>query len=45
MMALFSKESHDGMLNVHEMQTFWFEHHCGRAHYRKQDWRQALKQF
>lgn len=25
MMSLFSKELESGMLNVHEMQTLWFE--------------------
>jgi peptide alpha-N-acetyltransferase len=34
-MGLFSKEDEDGNLNVHEMQTMWFEHHCGLAHLRQ----------
>ena len=44
-MALFSKEIDGGNLNVHEMQTQWFEIHCGRAYYRLADNRQSLKQF
>lgn len=44
-MALFSKETDSGMLNVHEMQTMWFEYNCGLAHYRKGEYRQALKMF
>jgi len=32
-------------LNVHEMQTIWFENNCGKAYYRKGDYRQSLKQF
>jgi len=44
-MSLFSKEIDGGNLNVHEMQTQWFEIHCGRAYYRLADHRQSLKQF
>jgi tetratricopeptide (TPR) repeat protein len=44
-MAMFSKEDKDGYLNVHEMQTMWFENHCGRAQYRMGDMRKALHQF
>jgi len=33
-MGHFSKEDENGNLNVHEMQTMWFENHCGAAHYR-----------
>jgi hypothetical protein len=33
-MAMFSKENENGTLNVHDMQTMWFENHCGAAHYR-----------
>ena len=44
-MAMFSRETDSGKLNVHEMQTMWFEYHCGSAHYRKGELRQALKQF
>lgn len=44
-MGLFSKEDEDGNLNVHEMQTMWFEHHCGLAHLRQGNLRQALHQF
>lgn len=44
-MAPFSREDDNGHLNIHEMQTMWFEIHCGRAHYRKGNWRLALKQF
>ena len=44
-MALFSKELDSGQLNVHEMQTLWFEFQCGSAHYRLGEYRQALKQF
>jgi len=42
-MGLFSKEQDSGKLAVHEMQTLWFEYHCGSAHYRKGEFRQALK--
>ena len=34
-MGMFSREMENGKLNVHEMQTMWFEYHCGLAHYRK----------
>ena len=44
-MSLFSKETDGGKLNVHEMQTIWFEVHCGQSHYRQGDHRLALKQF
>jgi len=44
-MALFSKEDKDGNLNVHEMQTMWFENHCGSSHYRQGNLRKALHQF
>lgn len=44
-MGLFSKEMENGKLNVHEMQTMWFEVHCGLSHYRLQQYREALKQF
>lgn len=44
-MAAFSKEDKDGNLNVHEMQTMWFENHCGSAEYRKGDLRKSLHQF
>lgn len=33
-MGMFSKEDANGNLNVHEMQTMWFENHCGMAHLR-----------
>ena len=38
-MSLFSKEDENGILNVHEMQTMWYETYCGEAHYRLKDWR------
>jgi N-alpha-acetyltransferase 15/16, NatA auxiliary subunit len=44
-MAMFSKEDKDGYLNVHDMQTMWFEDHCGSAQLRKGDLRKALHQF
>jgi len=44
-MALFSKEIDGVGLNVHEMNTQWFEIHCANAHYRLGDHRQSLKQF
>lgn len=44
-MAKFSKEDADGNLNVHEMQTMWFENHCGNAHLRNKNYKDALKQF
>lgn len=46
LMGLFSYEVLKGNdLNVHEMQTMWFEYHCCKAHYRKQEYRLALKQI
>mmetsp|Transcript_17960 Transcript_17960/g.30556 ORF Transcript_17960/g.30556 Transcript_17960/m.30556 type:complete len:460 (-) Transcript_17960:35-1414(-) len=44
-MALFSKEDDNGMLNVHMMQTMWYEFHGGMAHYRLGNYRKALKFF
>ena len=44
-MAQFSREDENGKINVHEMQTMWFEYQAGLAHYRKGELRQALKQF
>jgi len=44
-MGMFSKEDKDGNLNVHEMQTMWFEHHCGMAQLRQGNLRKALHQF
>ena len=44
-MGMFSKEDANGNLNVHEMQTMWFENHCGMAHLRQGNLRQALHQF
>jgi len=44
-MAPFSREDENGKLNVHEMQTMWFEIECGKAHYRQKDYRMALKMF
>jgi peptide alpha-N-acetyltransferase len=46
LMGLFSYEVWKGLdLNVHEMQTMWFEFHCSNAHYRKKEFRQSLKQI
>ena len=44
-MRMFSREDENGNINVHEMQTMWYEIHCGKAHYRKGELRQSLKQF
>lgn len=44
-MAPFSRDDGEGNLNVHEMQTMWYEIHCGLAHYKLGEYRQALKQF
>ena len=44
-MAMFSKETDNGKLNVHEMQTMWFEEKCGWANSRRGELREALKQF
>jgi peptide alpha-N-acetyltransferase len=44
-MVPFSREDENGKLNVHEMQTMWFEIHCGCAHYRLGNYRLALKMF
>ena len=41
-MGMFSREDADGNLNVHEMQTMWFENHCGAAHYKQGNYRQSL---
>ena len=44
MMCLFSHEALKGEgLNVHEMQTMWFEYECAQAYYRRGDYRLALK--
>lgn len=44
-MALFSRDQDCAKLNVHEMQTLWYEYHCGRAYMRLGDLRNALKQL
>ena len=44
-MALFSKEQDEGRINVHEMQTMWYENHAGLAFYRKGEYRLALKNY
>lgn len=44
-MRMFSREDDNGVINVHEMQTMWYEIHCGKANYRKGDLRNSLKQF
>lgn len=44
-MALFSRDQENRKLNVHEMQTFWYEMHCGMANFRNKDYRLALKEF
>ena len=44
-MAPFSRDDGDGNLNVHEMQTMWYEIHCGHAHYLLGEWRLALKNY
>lgn len=46
LMGMFSYEVWKGQdLNVHEMQTMWFEYQCSNAFYRKNDIRMALKQI
>ena len=44
-MGKFSKEDADGNLNCHDMQTMWYENHCGGAHYRLGNYRESLQQF
>ena len=44
-MALFSKDQDTHKLNVHEMQTMWYENHAGYAFLAKNKYREALKQF
>lgn len=44
-MALFSRDQDSEKLNVHEMQTLWYELHCGMAHLRLGELRLALKQL
>jgi len=44
-MGMFSRETDNGKINVHEMQTMWFEHQCGLAYFRRGELREALKQF
>lgn len=40
LMSMFSYEVWKGLdLNVHEMQTMWFEYHCSNAYYRLKDYR------
>jgi hypothetical protein len=33
-MSLFSKDTVDGYLNVHDMQCMWYEIECGNSYYR-----------
>jgi len=44
-MRMFSREDDNGQINVHDMQTMWYEIHCGKAHYRLGNYRDSLKQF
>ena len=44
-MALFSKDTGDDKLNVHDMQCMWFETECGNSYLRQGLFRQALKNF
>jgi N-alpha-acetyltransferase 15/16, NatA auxiliary subunit len=44
-MALFSKESVNQELNVHDMQCMWFENECGYSYLRQGNYRLALKNF
>ena len=32
-------------VSIHDNQTMWFEHGMASGHYRKQEWRQALKEW
>jgi hypothetical protein len=45
MMVKFSRDQDLGSLNVHEMQTLWFEVQCSKAYYRQGQYRDALKQI
>lgn len=44
-MKLFSKDSNDGQLNVHDMQCMWYEYECGNSYYRQKNYRMALKNY
>jgi tetratricopeptide (TPR) repeat protein len=45
LIGLFAREDEKGELNVHQMQTMWYEDHQGRAYYRQGNYRLALKNF
>lgn len=46
LMAMFSYEVWKGQdLNIHEMQTMWFEYHASNAFYNKKEYRLSLKQI
>lgn len=45
LIGMFAREDDNGQLNVHQMQTMWFEDHQGRAYYRQGNYRLALKNF
>ena len=44
-MEMFVKGCGYNEANVHDNQTMWFEHGMATGHYRKQEWRQALKEW
>ena len=44
-MTLFSRDPDSEKLNVHEMATLWYEHHCGESYWRQGDYRNCLKQW
>lgn len=45
LIGMFAREDDKGDLNVHQMQTMWYEDHQGRAYYRQGNYRLALKNF
>jgi len=43
-MALFSKEGSSD-LNVHDMQSMWYELECAEAAFRLENWERAVKEY
>ena len=45
LMSKFVLDQNTGELNVHDLQCMWYEIELGWAHYRRGEYRLALKQF